>query len=705
MQKLFNPESIAVIGLSSNPKNIAKLILENLIRWGYKGRILGVHPAPSEEHVDGIKLYAKVSDLPIVPDLAVAMIPARTIPAAIEACGEFGIRWMAVPSGGFNELGGEEGPRLAEAVRQAAKKHGVHFVGPNGIAVANTQNGLCLPFVPSYRPPRGGMSIIAQSGGIGLMLWNYLTDDNIGMAKFASIGNKLDLDEVDFLEYFGRDPDTKIIAMYLESIERGRALVEAAGRIDKPILVLKSNTTAAGRKAALSHTAALSNNDEVADSAFERAGMIRVKDLSEFISMAKAFALPPMRGKRLMMMSPAGGAAVMMADHCERLGFEFADPGRAFYDSLQAYTNAGVIRFGNPLDMGDIYNMDLYAHIYYSVMHSPNVDGAVYVSQWPQMPRGEDVFYKLFHTDLSKEVTGTMLSSGKPIAVCLFGLSKTISLIKQRIQFPIFDRVDELMHALREQCRFYSRERGVPATLTRPAGLDLEAARAFLRGRAPGGVGEEAMELLGKLGLPVPAGGLARTEDEAVAIASRVGYEVVAKVASKDALHKSEVGGVALGLRDEGELRSAFARLRENLARARPGAAFEGATVARMARPGHDLFVGGSRDPSFGPIVYFGYGGIYVEVFRDVQSSLCPCPREEIVEKLRRLRCAPALEGARGRSRGDLEGFVDVVERVSWIMAELPEVEELDLNPTRMPEDGSPVQVLDVRLRTGTPAP
>ncbi len=355
MEKLFYPESIAIVGLSSSANNIPRIVLENLIRWGYRGRIFGINPRVGDVHVDGIKMYKDVQDLPVVPDLVFIMIPARLIPEVIDACGRAGVKRMAIPSGGFNESG-EEGKKLSALVLQKARQYGIRFVGPNGVTVANTANGLCLPFVPSFSPPKGGLSIISQSGGVGLMLWNLMTDENVGMAKFASIGNKLDLDEVDFLEYFGRDPETKVIGMYLESIPRGDRLIEAASRINKPIIILKSNTTSAGQKAAMSHTAALANNEDIINIAFERAGIIRINHFNDFISMAKVFELPAMRGNRMMIMSPAGGFTVMMADLCEESGFEFADPGASFYDTLKESSNAGVINFSNPLDMGDIYD-------------------------------------------------------------------------------------------------------------------------------------------------------------------------------------------------------------------------------------------------------------------------------------------------------------------------------------------------------------
>ncbi|MRR18168.1 MAG: CoA-binding protein, partial [Deltaproteobacteria bacterium] len=618
MDKLFYPDSIAIIGLSSKPSNIPRLVLENLIRWGYKGRIFGINHRASDAHVDGIKMFKDVQELPVVPDLVFIMIPAKLIPDEIEACGNVGVRWMAIPSGGFNELG-EEGKKLSDLVLQRARQHGIRFVGPNGVTVANTANGLCLPFVPSFSPPKGGLSIISQSGGVGLMLWNLMTDDNVGMAKFASIGNKLDLDEVDFLEYFGRDPETKVIGMYLESIPRGDRLIEAASKIDKPVIVLKSNTTPAGRKAAMSHTAALANDEAIIDTAFERAGIIRIQHFNDFISIAKAFELPPMRGRRMMVMSPAGGFTVMMADLCEESGFEFADPGAAFYDDLKSSSNAGVINFSNPLDMGDIYDSKAYPSIFYSVMHNTSVDGAVFVTQWPEMPRGEDVFYKMFHTDLSKEVAGTILSSGKPLGVCLFGLSATISRIKQNLDFPIFNNAGEMIRAFKKQCDYYAQKAlGAPVYQT-PHGIDVKAAKNWIDGN-PGVTGEDALELLHHFGIPCAESTVASDVEGAVAAAGRIGYPVVMKIVSPDAIHKSDVGGVVTGVQNAAGVRDAFQKIRDNLNRYKADARFDGVRIMKQAPDGYDMFIGGKCDPSFGPIVFFGYGGIYIEVFGDAAN-------------------------------------------------------------------------------------
>jgi len=696
VEKLFYPESIAIIGLSSKASNIPKLVLENLIRWGYLGRIFGVNPNSSDIHVSGIKMYRNIHDLPIVPDLAFALVPARFVPAAIEDCGRFGIKRMAIPSGGFNELG-EEGKKLSGMAVKKADEYGIRFVGPNGVTVANTENGLCLPFVPSYMPSKGGLSIITQSGGVGLMLWNLIADEDIGMAKFASIGNKLNMDEVDFLEYFGRDPATKVICLYLESMTRGRDFMAAADKIDKPIIVLKSNTTEAGKKAAMSHTAAMSSNDDIINNAFERYGIIRINSFSEFISVSKVFQLPPMKGKKMMVMSPAGGFTVMMADLCEKLGFEFADPGIDFFDSLKEYSNAGVINFSNPLDMGDIYDPKMYAHIFYSVMHNENVDGAVFVSQWPHMPKGEDVFYRMFHTDLSKEATGTLLSSGKPLGICLFGLSKTISEIKKNINFPIFNNAEEMIFALKKQHDYYVNKSASIPEYKIPAGMNQPTLKEWIEKRN-GIVGEESLELMDLSGIPVARSELAVNENESVKIAGELGYPVVMKVASPDAVHKSEAGGVITGIMNDDDVVKAFTVIKENLFSYKKNAEFQGVRIMQTAGDGYDFFIGGNYDESFGPVVFFGYGGIYIEIFRDIQCVLCPSDKAEIKEKLSRLRSYSIIKGARGKTKADIDGYVDMIEKVSYLMAEFPKIKELDLNPVRLLSDGSGVLTLDARL-------
>lgn len=699
MEKLYYPGSIVIIGLSSRSDNLSRMILDNMLRWGYRGKIFGVNPKSSDMYVGGIKMYKDVEELPQVPDLAVCLIPARYVPEQVERCGAFGIGWMAIPSGGFSEFS-EDGRRLSERTLEQARKQGIRLVGPNCLAVANRANGLCIPFVPLYPPLLGDISIITQSGGLGFTIWNQLMNENLGMAKFASVGNKLDLDEVDFLRYFGSDPETNIILMYLENVKRGKELVEAAAAIDKPVIVLKSNTTAAGAQAAMSHTAALTNDENTIDAAFEEAGIIRIRQFNDFTALSKAFKLPAMKGNRIMVMSPAGGFAVTTADLCAQAGFEFAHPGDDFYQSLQHYSKAGVIKFSNPLDMGDIYDPMFSAHIFFSVMHNDQVDGALYVSPWPYMPSGDDVFSRLLHADLSKETWGAILSSGKPMGICLLGISETIGQIKRQVNFPVFNSPEEMVLAMSIQRDFYQKKAAGSPAAVRPSGINRSAAEAWINAHH-GITGEAALELLSLYGIPVAQSLVARQETEAVDQAEQLGYPVVMKVVSPDALHKSEAKGVMVNIQNREEVRRSFRQIKENLAAFKPDARFAGVLVQQMAPEGYDMFVGGACDDSFGPVVSFGFGGVYVEAFKDVRRALCPVQPAKTETQVSKLKSYAILTGSRGKAPADRGAYLDCIVRVSYLLADFPQIKELDINPLRVLAAGSGTIALDARVRIG----
>ncbi len=700
LDTFFSPASLAIYGLSSTPRNTPRIILENCLRWGFRGRIFGVNPATQETDVCGIRVYRSAADLPVIPDLAALLIPARYVPEAVADCGEAGIKRLAIQAGGFNESSGE-GQRLAADLLTNAEKYGIRFVGPNGLTLADTTSGLCLPFVPSFPVKKGGLSMITQSGGLGLFLWNLMESEQVGMAKFVSIGNKLDLDENDFLEYLGADPATRVIGLYLESIVDGRRLLRIAERIDKPVIIYKANTTAAGRRAAISHTAALSNNDEIIDTAFDRAGIIRIDHFRDFVTTAKAFDLPPMRGKRIMAMSPAGGMAVAMADACERQGFTFADPGQEFYRELAEVANAGIIKLANPLDMGDFYRIGTYPTIFSRVLGSNQVDGAIYVSQWPRMPKGgEDVFTAMFNTDISLETIGAVRSSAKPLAVALYGHAPTLAAMKQRLSIPIFDGPEEALLALQRQRAFHAHKTKGPFQPDPADGNQREAAQSWLQGRG-GVIGEDTCTLLALYGLPGSPTEVATTAEEAGHIAEAIGFPVVLKVVSPDAVHKTEANGVLTHIKSRQEVEQGFSVIRENLERYRRGAQLEGVRISAMAGDGVDMFIGGLQDPAFGPVIFFGFGGIHVEVFKDVQRALCPSSFAEIMQKIEQLHSYRILTGLRGRPAINPTPFARCIRNMAQLLADFPQIVELDINPVRIFDQGE-VLALDARMRLET---
>jgi acetyltransferase len=449
----------------------------------------------------------------------------------------------------------------------------------------------------------------------------------------------------------------------------------------------------------MSHTASMSTDDAILDAAFERAGIIRIDHLRDFVTTAKAFALPPMRGNRIMVMSPAGGLGVAMADLCERQEFAFADPGPVFFEELAGLANAGIIKLQNPLDMGDLYQIDKYPSIFNHVLANDQVDGAIFASQRPRMPiGGEDVFTAMFNADLTLAVAGAVRSAAKPLALVLYGDTDAVAAMKAQSSLPIFDGPEEAIAALRRQRCFHAAKTAGPFQPD-PAGsaFRAESARCWLHQHS-GIVGEEALELLGCCGIDSPPSGVAQTAEEAGQLAQRFGCPVVLKVVSPEAVHKTEVGGVLLDVNSPEEASHGFDHIRANLERYRPGARFDGVRVAAMAPAGHDLFIGGLQDQAFGPVVLFGSGGIHVEILQDMERVLAPSSLAEITEKIGRLRAARLFTKARGREPVDPAPFARAILTVARLLAEFPQIAELDLNPVRLLDRGG-LLALDGRLR------
>jgi acyl-CoA synthetase (NDP forming) len=350
IRTMFYPESVAVVGASANPRNMGRNIVQNLITWEYPGKVYPVNPRGEE--VLGLKGYKSLEDIEGPVDLAVAFVPASAVPGVMDQCDKKGIKLMAIPSGGFSEYG-EEGAKLTRAIREKAEAYGMRFVGPNGLTLINAENGLCLPFPTFRKRAPGRISIISQSGGVGMSLIMFLDNSHSSFNKFVSVGNKVNMDELDFLEFLGSDPGTSVICMFLESVVRGREFIEVASRIDKPVLVYKANTTEVGAKTAASHTAALANNDMVVDGALKQAGVIRVDEIQKLMDMARAFEMPRMRGNRIAVVSQAGGYTVMLSDEAYRQGFVFPPLAESLVSGFKEYARSDVIRLGNPLDRRD----------------------------------------------------------------------------------------------------------------------------------------------------------------------------------------------------------------------------------------------------------------------------------------------------------------------------------------------------------------
>lgn len=448
MKKIFEAGSVVIVGASDRQGNMGRNILENLVEWGYEGRIYAVNPKGGE--VLGIRLNQSLEELPEAPDLAVAIVPAPALPGVVEECGRKGITRAAVPAGGFEELG-EEGKRLQESLKQTAARYGIRFVGPNCLTVINAHTGMCLPFVPVPTSLKaGGVGIIAQSGGIGLDFLMRLYSDNVGFSKFVSTGNKADLDEVDYLEYMIDDDQTEVICCYLEDIARGREFVEAVEATTKPVIVYKSNTTVLTRESAQSHTAALANDDEVLDAALRQAGALRVHRLSELAGYAKAFSLPPFKGNRVALVSPTGGLLVLAADRCARHGFELPRLHEALKEEFRERLRAGVINVGNPVDLGDVHDNDSRIFIVERLLAQDYIDGVVLIliSRMSADPTTVNTGgFAREAPNLLPRLAELSHTYGKPLVFGLLANDLARFHARRSIEFPIFADAEEAVDA------------------------------------------------------------------------------------------------------------------------------------------------------------------------------------------------------------------------------------------------------------------
>ena len=696
MRGFFEPKAVAVVGVSNSLDNLGFVISANLHRFGYRGTIYEVGPRGGS--VFDRPIYRSLQEVPGPIDLAVFLTPAAVLPDLLEACGRLGVRRVVIESGGFDEYG-DEGLRLAARVQEVAARHQIRFIGPNCLGEFNSRSGLATafgPLEPVIRP--GGVSVLSQSGGVMMTILNALSSEGVGVAKMVSMGNKLDVDENDLLEYLIEDPETTAVCMYLEGVKGGRRLLELARRTDKPIVIHKSNIGAAARRIAASHTAALSADDRVVDAAFRQVGIARVRGIKAMVHQLKALALPPMRGSRVAVLSRSGGDAVMAADECERLGLDLAELPQDFLERAQQRLRANVIRLTNPMDLGDLFDLDVYHDLAEDTLAMDHVDGMVFMNTFGGSPEGSGA-EALFH-----QIHGLSQRAGKPVAMCADTSAVEVARLKAVLPGPLFDEPAAAVEALVLRRDF---RRDVAVDVERPDGpadkAPVEAVLARCRAEGRHLLLPEALAVAAAYGIPVAAGRAAADEGEAVTAAAEVGYPVALKVVGPDLSHKSDVGGVRLGLDSEAALREAYREMMATVAGRAPGASIRGALVQPMASEGLDLIVGARFDADFGHVVLAGMGGIFVEVLGDASLRVAPFGSATAGAMLRELRAYGVLEGVRGRGPADVPALVELIGAVTRLVTDFPEIREIDLNPVRVMEAGEGCLALDARMLLGLP--
>jgi len=685
VQKLFYPESVMVFGVSSAPSNLARFIVDNLDRFGYQGTVYPI--GRDGGAVNGRRILTSVASITGKADLAVILLPARAVPEALETSGAKGVRYAVVLSGGFSEFG-EERKGIEAQILGIARKWNIRFVGPNCLGILNMENNLAVPFVPfkKHLMSRGSVSVLAQSGGVMAETVKIFSKERIGVNKLISMGNKLDLNEADYLEYLISDDGTKTIVMYLENITEGRRLMDLAGRCDKPLVVLKANRNASSHEIARFHTSALAGDDLVADSALRQAGMHRVDTLQEMVDYAKIFCLPVLKGRKLAVLGRSGGLAVILADAVHRYGFRLARLSEDFFDLVRKETRAGVIRMTNPLDMGDIFNIDYYVKLIEKALQERDADGVV-ISHSMVVDRELEPSCKIV-----REAKRLCEDYGKPVVFCLITDRESRFLMNQTWDYPVFEEVDSAMKAL---ARSYEHHR-------------TRSLRAAGRGfRMPGPVKRKGRKIeienagevfaaLERYGLPVVSHALAGSETEALAEAEKMGYPVALKTASLDIVHKTEAGGVRLDIKGRKDLvggyRAMVRELRKN------GYRPDGLMLQKMAPPGREVFIGGRQDPEFGPVVLFGLGGVFVEVLKDIVLRVAPVDSRTARGMIEEIKGAAILKGFRGQPPADTAALVQCLVRASRMLADHPEIRNLDINPLLVMEKGRGCLIVDAKM-------
>ncbi len=693
MREIFYPKSVAVIGVSDKPDNLGRNIIANLVDFGFGGIVYPV--GPSAGFVQTHRIYRSISDIPDPVDLAVILTPARTVPVLLEQCGQKGVHSVIIETAGFSEYG-EEGLQLEQQIVQVAKKHAIRFLGPNCVGVINLENGFSVPFLRVTKPPQPGeVSLISQSGGVGFSVLNLMANEGIGFNKFVSVGNMLDITAEDILEYMLDDLGTHVIFMYLESLRDGRRLMEIARRSTKPILIFKSNIGKMGKVIAASHTASLSSDDKVAEAAFKQADIVRVHDATSLLNNLKALRLPPMRGKRLAIVSRSGGHAVVAADSSELSGFELAELPRAFLEQIEKHFRASVIKLNNPLDLGDLFDLSLYGQILEQTLQLENVDGVIFL----HTASGPEIQTSRM---LLERVMEIVKRYDKPIAYYVSTTAQEVNYLRQTYSFPIFTAVVETIRAMEMSYHHYSRMQEIRGAEQTPAyAVNCDSVRKLIdhaRSEQRHLLLSESMQVLGHYGIPTAVGVPAATMEQARVAAEQMGYPVAIKVISEQISHKSDVGGVQLNLRNGPAVEEAFKDMLHRIHQFYPQVKIDGVLVQPMVTGGQELILGGRQDPNFGPVVLIGLGGIFVEVFEEVALRVAPITHLEASEMIDELRGAPILKGARGHKPSDLGAVIEALLRLSQLLIDFPEIRELDINPLRVFQEHNGCRALDARI-------
>jgi acetyltransferase len=707
LDAIFAPQSVAVIGASTTPGKVGHDIFVNILKGGYQGTLYPINPSARSIH--SVRAYPSVQEVPDPIDLGIVILAPKLALKATEEAVAKGVKGLVVVSAGFREIG-PEGRAIEDRIVAVAREAGVRVVGPNCLGVINPQASVRLNASFSARmPSAGNISFISQSGALCTSVLDFAADRDFGFSKFISIGNKADVDELDLLRYLHEDFDTKVIMIYLEELRRGPEFIETVKAITSgyrptPVVAIKSGRTSAGAQAAASHTGALAGSEAVYDSIFKQSGIIRAESIDELFDFASAFAYKsesalgkatrkvPL-GNRVAIITNAGGPGIVATDMTVSSGLQLAHFKEETVEVLSSHLPA-TANLHNPVDVIGDAAQDRYENALATVICDEGVDGALVILTPQSMTNA---------LGTAEAIVRIATRSSKPILCCFMGIVDVSAGVQylQEHGYPVFhfpENAAKAFGALYRYARWLNRQH----LAQYPIDYDRERAAAIIADALTSGrtyLGElEGNALLSCYGFKVLPTELSTSPDEAVAIAERMGYPVVMKIVSDQIIHKSDAGGVMVRLEDSGAVRAAFTTIVERARTYKADAEIRGVLVQRMAPKGEEIILGMNRYPVFGPLLMFGFGGVFVEVFKDVAFRLAPIGRNEARRMSREIKAFKLLSGFRGRPKADLEAIERLLVSLSAMAINHPEIAEMDINPLLVHPVGEGATAADCRI-------
>jgi len=694
---IFHPKSIAIIGANKVKGTVPCDILINILKAEFKGVVYPVNPR--EKHIASIKTYKYAVDIEDPVDLAVLVFPSSVMHMALEQCGQKGIKGAIIISAGFKEVGGQ-GLEREEQIKEIARKYGMSFIGPNCLGVINTDPSVMLDASFARKmPEEGSIAFISQSGALCTAVLDYAQAKHIGFSKFVSIGNKANITEIDLLYYLKDDPKTKVILLYLEEISDGPGLMKAARTVieetGKPVLAIKSGRTLAGASAAASHTGSLAGSDETCDAAFKQAGIIRCDDIEQMFNIAIAFTYQPLpKGKRVAVITNAGGPGVLTTDAAIKCGLELPkfhpETTEILKKSLPKTAN-----INNPVDVIGDARADRYSVAISAVLKDENIDG-VFVILTPQsMTEIESIAHEVcrLSSQFSKPIyTSFMGEADVATGIDILQRNKIPHYILPESMPVSFSTTHRFKRMLEDKQEIVNSFKDVDIT---KAHLILDKAIADGKNYLPE---EEATKVLEAYNFPLLPSGLAKSAEEAVNISDKLGYPLVMKIMSDDIVHKFDVGGVVLDIKSSDAALKAYNSIIDNINKFKPDAKIKGIFIRKMIPPGEEVILGLKRDPTFGPVIMFGLGGIFVEIYKDVSFRIAPLDNKSVDKLITETKAAAILSGARGRAMRDINSLKNCIMRLSQLAIDCPQIKELDINPLIVLEDRKGSFVADTKI-------